>query len=100
MVLLVVGLLISVRWYVVAVVILIFVEFIEIIFIEFLFFLLRCIYLRSILYIFFIFASSKFILIVKRYSKSLIEYLVVYRDLFLEFKGVFSVCDWSGVEGN
>lgn len=94
------GPLISARWYAAAAVTLILVEFTEITFTEPLLFSLRCIYPRSTLHISPISASSKFILIAKRYSKSLIEHLAVYRDLFLELKGVFSVCDWSGVEGN
>lgn len=90
--------LINVPWYVAAPVTLNLVEFTEIIFTEPLLFSLWYIYPRSTLHISPISLSSKFILIAKRYSKSLIEHLAVYGDLFLGLKGVFRVCDWSGVE--
>lgn len=94
------GPLINVPWYVAAPVTLIRVEFAEIIFTEPLLFSLQYIYPRSTLHISPISLCSKFILIAKRYSKSLIEHLAVYRDLFLGLKGIFRVCDWSGVEGS
>lgn len=94
------GPLINVPWYVAAPVTLIRVEFAEIIFTEPLLFSLRYIYPKSTLHISPISLCSKFILIAKRYSKSLIEHLAVYRDLFLGLKGIFRVCDWSGVEGS
>lgn len=94
------GPLINAPWYVAAPVTLILVEFAEIILTEPLLFSLRSIYPRSTLHISPISPGSKFILIAKRYSKSLIEHLAVHRDLFLGLKGVFRVCDWSGAEGS
>lgn len=93
------GPLINVPWYVAAPVTLNLVEFTEIIFTEPLLFSLWYIYPRSTLHISPISLSSKFILIAKRYSKSLIEHLEVYGDLFLGLKGFLECVTGAGLRG-